>query len=236
MVNGWTFFVQRLLPPVCVLCGDRGQPPELDLCRSCAGDLPANTSACPRCGEPLAGLAGAAAPLCGACLKKRPRYDATFCAWRYAYPVDHLVRALKYDGAIGLSRVLAGLLVSALKAGRECPWPDCIVPMPLHAARFRARGYNQSIELGLIVARELNVPLRTDLVERVHATREQAALSRKERRRNVRGAFTVIARSPARIAVLDDVITTGSTMNEIARVLKRAGAVYVEAWALARAV
>lgn len=235
MVNGWTFFVQQMLPPVCVLCGAAGQVPDLDLCAGCEADLPRNVCACPGCGEHLVGITDSPRPLCGACLRKRPRYDATFCAWRYAYPVDHLVRALKYDGAIVLSRVLAALLAGVLKATHPGPWPDCIVPMPLHPERFRSRGYNQSIELGQVVERQLGVPLRTDLVERIRATREQAALSRKERRRNVRGAFAVRSRPPARIAVLDDVITTGSSMNEVARVLKRAGAVHIEAWALARA-
>lgn len=235
MVNGWTFFVQQLLPPVCVLCGAQGQLPALDLCEACEADLPRNHAACPRCGEPLAGIADTAALLCGACLKRLPEYDMTFCAWRYAYPVDHLVRALKYDGAVVFARVLAGLLAGALKNGRKEPWPDCIVPMPLHTARFHSRGYNQSTELGLGVESHLGIPLRTDLIERTRATREQAALSRKERRKNIRGAFAVTGKPPPRVAVLDDVITTGSTMNEVARVLKRAGAVRVEAWALARA-
>ncbi len=235
MVYGWTEFVQAMLPPACVLCGGEGQVPDLDLCSACEADLPRNDSACPLCGEPLVGV-GDTRPLCGACLRRAPRYHASVCAYRYAYPVDHLVRALKYDGAIALARVLGELLVRSLQAGRQAPWPDCIVPMPLHPERFRARGYNQSIELGRLLEHRLGIPLCTDRVSRVRATREQAALSRKERRRNVRGAFAVAGELRAkRIAILDDVVTTGSTVREVARVLRRAGAVHLEVWAVAHA-
>lgn len=235
MVYGWTKFVQALLPPSCVLCGAEGQPPDFDLCSGCESDLPRNASACPRCGEPLAGI-GEASLLCGACLRRPPRYHASVCAYRYAYPVDHLVRALKYDGAIVLARVLGELLVRSLQAEREAPWPDCIVPMPLHPERFNARGYNQSIELGRLLEARLGIPLCTDLVSRIRATREQAALSRKERRKNVRGAFAVAGKlRTKRIAILDDVVTTGSTVSEVARVLRRAGAVHLEVWAIAHA-
>jgi ComF family protein len=235
VVYGWTKFVQAILPPVCVLCGGEGQQPDLDLCSACEADLPRNDSACPLCGEPLAGV-GEARPLCGACLRRAPRYHASLCAYRYAYPVDHLVRALKYDGAIVLGRVLGELLVRTLQAGREAPWPDCIVPMPLHPERFNARGYNQSIELGRMVERRLGIPLCTNLVSRIRATREQAALSRKERRKNVRGAFAVDGKLRMKhVAILDDVVTTGSTVSEVARVLRRAGAGHIEVWAIAHA-
>jgi ComF family protein len=235
VVNGWTTFVQVLLPPSCVLCGGQGQPPGLDLCKACADELPVNSNACERCGDPLAGNVGSAT-LCGACLTRRPHFHQTHCAFRYAYPIDHMVRTLKYQGRIVHGRVLGQLLAQSLAAGRKEPWPQCVVPMPLADERFRDRGYNQAVEIGLPLESLLGVPLRTDLVVRQRQTREQTALSRKERRKNVRGAFAVTGILPAtHLAVLDDVVTTGSTANELARILRRAGAKRVEVWAVAHA-
>jgi len=235
MVNRWTRFVQALLPPTCVLCGGKGQSPLRDLCADCESEWPLNFPACHRCGEPLDGpLPGTA--VCGACLRRAPRFDASHCAYRYRYPVDALVRGLKYEGAIAYGRVLGQQLAYSLAAGRTQPWPDCILPVPLHPQRFRARGYNQAAELATPLEKTLGIRVRTDLVERTRETAEQAALSRKERRRNIKGAFAVTGRvAGLRIAILDDVVTTGSTVDELARVLKRAGASRMEVWSVAHA-
>ena len=236
VVNGWSTFVQSLLPPSCVLCGGRGQPPDLDLCAACELELIANSPACERCGDPLAGNIGGAV-VCGACIRSKPHFHRTFCAFRYAYPLDHLVLALKFHGAVAPGRVLGTLLGRRLASSTTRAMPDGIVPMPLSDERFRERGYNQAIELGLPVSRILKVPLRTDLVVRHRHTREQAALTRKDRKKNVRGAFAVTGKvDNASIAILDDVVTTGSTANELAKVLVRAGARHIEVWAVAHAV
>lgn len=227
--------MQRLLPPVCVLCGGPGQLPGIDLCRPCTDELPRNTSACGRCGNPLAGNIGSAT-LCGGCLRHQPHFQQAHCAFRFVYPVDHLIRALKFQGQIVYGHVLGRLLAQSLSGARLQPLPRCVVPVPLADQRFRGRGYNQAIEIGVPLARQLGIPLRTDLVVRQWQTREQTTLSRKERRKNVRGAFSVIGRLPVtHIAVLDDVVTTGSTANELARILRRAGAERVEVWAVAHA-
>jgi ComF family protein len=116
------------------------------------------------------------------------------------------------------------------------PLPELLVPVPLAPRRFRERGYNQAIELGRYVEKRLRIALRADLVMRVRETREQAALDKRERRKTIRGAFEVVRALPAtHIAIVDDVMTTGSTVNELARVLKKAGARRVEVWAVARA-
>jgi ComF family protein len=113
--------------------------------------------------------------------------------------------------------------------------PDMLLPVPLGRRRFRERGYNQAIELGRYVEKRIGIPLRADVVIRTRETREQAALEAKERRKNIRGAFAVVHDVPAHVAIIDDVITTGSTVNELALTLKRAGARRVEVWAIARA-
>jgi ComF family protein len=110
------------------------------------------------------------------------------------------------------------------------------VPVPLADQRFRERGFNQAIEIGRELELQLSIPLRCDVVARIRDTREQAGLDRKGRRKNVRNAFKVLRPMDAqRIAILDDVVTTGSTVNELARVLRKAGAEHIEVWAVARA-
>jgi ComF family protein len=235
VVNGWSILVQSLLPAACALCGGPGQLPDIDLCAACESDLVVNSPACDRCGDPLAGTLGGAV-VCGACIRSKPHFHSTFCAFRYVYPLDHLVLALKFHGAVAQGRVLGTLLGRRLASRTTREMPDSIVPMPLSDERFRERGYNQAIELGLPVSRILKVPLRTDLVVRKRHTREQAALTRKDRKKNVRGAFAVTGDvDQASIAILDDVVTTGSTANELAKVLLRAGARQVQVWAVAHA-
>ena len=222
-----------LFPPTCVLCADPGQSMRLDLCAGCAGDLPLNECACPQCGEPLP--ASAAAKRCGECLRRPPRFQVAHCAYRYDFPVDHLVRGLKYSGRMPYARVLGDLLAQQLRR-RTTTAPQCIVPVPLAEQRFRERGFNQAIEIGRELESKLAIPLRCDVVARIRDTREQAGLDRKGRRKNVRNAFKVLRPLDLqRIAILDDVVTTGSTVNELARVLRKAGAEHIEVWAVARA-
>jgi ComF family protein len=174
--------------------------------------------------------------VCGSCLRRAPRFDAAFCGWRYAYPVDHMVRAVKYHGAVAPARVLGELLAVSLRARPVTSWPEVLLPVPLAPRRFRQRGYNQAIELARWLERRLAIPLHTDVLVRVRETREQAGLPRSERRKNLRGAFAMHGPPPARhVALVDDVITTGSTVNELARILKAAGVRRVEVWAVARA-
>lgn len=239
MVNSilcaWERLEAALFPPVCVLCAAPGQAPLVDLCGGCAGDLPANVNACGRCAEPLAsGVASGAT--CGACLRRPPRFAAAYCAYRYGFPIDHLVRGLKYGEQLAYGRVLGTLLARHLQRAHVGAWPECIVPTPLADGRFRERGFNQAIEIGRELQARLGVPLATNVLARTRETREQAGLDRQARRKNLRNAFTVSRALRYRsAAILDDVITTGSTANEIARVLRRAGVEHVEVWAVARA-
>ncbi|MFL6620338.1 MAG: double zinc ribbon domain-containing protein [Povalibacter sp.] len=221
-------------PPTCVLCGGSGRAPATDLCAECEADLPLNLPACAMCAEPLAGNSSVHL-LCGECIRRKPKFDRATCAFRYAYPVDHLVRGLKYRNAVAYARVLGDLLATQI-AKRCNDLPDFIVPVPLADQRFRTRGYNQALEIGRRLERRLGIPMITDAATRTRETSEQAGLDQKARRRNIRGAFAIAGKFPAaNIAIIDDVITTGSTANELARVLKRAGAKRVQIWAVARA-
>jgi ComF family protein len=235
MVDHWTArLLHCLWPSVCVLCRRVGQP-SLDLCVACAPDLPANGVACSRCAIPLTADAGASY-VCGACLRRPPAFRAAFAPFRYDYPLDWLIHGLKYRREAACGRVLGVLFARSLLARQARSFPDVIIPTPLSTRRYRERGFNQAIELARPISAAIGVPWRADLVIRQRDTREQTGLRRKERRRNVRGAFALCKPLPARhVVILDDVVTTGSTAHELARILRRGGATTIELWAVARA-
>jgi ComF family protein len=224
-----------LWPPLCVLCGRVGSAPSRDLCAGCEADLPVNDRSCVVCAEPLQ-LQSVSGVTCGACLRRRPRFDTCIAPYRYAYPLDHMIRHLKYGGSVAQGRVLGDLLSSCVGNAERHSWPQMLLPVPLAPARFRKRGYNQAIVLAEQVHRRLSIPLHTDLLVRTRETLEQAGLEQRARRNNIRGAFALTrALSATHVAIVDDVVTTGSTVNELARTLKRAGVKCVDVWAVARA-
>jgi ComF family protein len=203
-----------------------------DLCAGCAGDLAPNRPRCPRCALPLA----APAPLCGECLRREPPFAAAWAPLRYAHPLDLLEARFKFHADLAAGRVLSALMIE--HAATDAPArPELLIPVPLHAARLRERGYNQALELARPLARAFAIPLRADLLLRTRATPPQTGLDAKTRRRNLRGAFAIAAGAslPGHVALVDDVMTTGATLRECARVLRRAGVARVDVWALARA-
>jgi len=222
-----------LWPARCILCSGAGDD-GVDLCRDCAADLPRNEPACSVCAEPLAAT-GAGPRACGECLRDPPEFCAGFVPFRYAYPLDHLVRGLKFRGELACGRALGQLFSRCVLAHGES-LPEAIVPVPLAPRRYRQRGYNQASELALAIRAVTGVTVTTDVVIRRRETVEQAGLDRVARRKNVKGAFAAIAPLRARrVAILDDVVTTGSTVRELARVLRQAGAEQIAVWAIARA-
>jgi ComF family protein len=225
------WLTQTLWPPSCLLCGGGGDV-GIDLCRDCAADLPRNETPCVVCAEPLP--AASAPRVCGACLCDPPPFCSSFVPFRYAYPLDHLVHGLKFRNELACGSVLGHLFARCLLARGE-PLPDAIVPVPLAPRRYRQRGYNQASELALAIRRATGVAVMSDVAIRQRETVEQAGLDRKARRRNVSGAFAAVAPLRARhVAILDDVVTTGSTVRELAEVLRQAGAAQVAVWAIAR--
>jgi ComF family protein len=205
----------------CFVC--RGAAREL-LCAACRAELPLlGSELCPRCALPSPGAA-----VCGRCLAEPPAYDATIAALGYDFPGDALVHALKFRGELALAPLLAELLRERIPAREPI---DRVVPVPLSAARLRSRGYNQALE----IARHLPGKLDFSSCVRQRDAAPQSELPWAERRRNVRGAFACRrALAGARVAVVDDVMTTGATLDELAGVLKRAGAARVVNWVVAR--
>lgn len=218
-----------LLPLRCLLCGASGQE-DMDLCRDCAAELPRNRSCCARCALPLA----IPAELCGRCQRRAPPWDAAWMPFRYAWPLDRLETRFKFGRNLAAGRVL---VTAWQREPMPVALPEMILPVPLHRRRLRQRGYNQALELARPLARSIGVELSHGLLRRERDTSAQTELDARSRRRNVRGAFSLMADAslPGHVAVLDDVMTTGATLAECARVLKKAGVQRVDVWALARA-
>jgi ComF family protein len=212
--RSWQAIVCVLAPPVCSLCGGEGRPhgagvAPLDLCEHCIAALPPTAEASPlECG-PVWALGG------------------------YDFPADHMIRALKFQGERVYGRVL-GTLLGEARAADPRALPQLVLPVPLHRQRFAERGFNQAAEIARYAAKSLGLAMSERVLLRPHATLVQSELSASARARNVRGAFEVVARPPARIALVDDVLTTGSTLREAARALQMAGAQSIEIWVAAR--
>lgn len=213
-----------LFPQQCFACGVASGSDVL--CRACFAGLPgAGAARCPVCAipQPLG-------EICGDCLRHPPSFDATRAALDYGFPVDKLVQALKYGHRLASSRLFVDLM-----AALPVPQADLVMPMPLHSVRLASRGFNQAAELARPLARHWGLPVLLDGIVRDVDTRPQAGLPWKERTANVRGAFRVTSRVEGlRVVVVDDVMTTGATLAELARTLKDVGAVSVENRVVAR--
>ena len=224
MVGESSRLVRLLYPPVCVLCGAPGHD-GIDLCAACRAELTAPVRRCPSCAAILP--RGADGP-CGACLRRPPVFDAAYAALSYRPPIDRLVTGLKFHGRLAMAG-LFGELMAADLSGREPP--DLIIPVPLHPKRLRERGFNQAREIARPLARRLGVPLAPQAATRIRATPPQTELDARARKRNVRGAFAATEDvAGRRIALVDDVMTIGATLDELAKAMKRAGAARVEVW------
>jgi ComF family protein len=220
---------RQIVAAPCLLCG-LGRVSDGAVCAACRADLPWLPEAvCPQCAQPSPGGAR-----CGHCLAAPPAFDTTTAALAYALPVDALISALKYDARLEIAPFLAGSLISRLE---DTPGIDVLLPLPLHASRLRERGFNQALEIARPLARAFKLPVAPRLCRRTRATPPQVGLTRAQRRKNLRGAFTVDTNVQGlRIAIVDDVMTSGSSLDELAATLKQAGAAAVSAWVVARAL
>ncbi len=239
-VSQWLNFVQfLLLPPTCLLCHQVGQP-GLDLCAACHQRLPLHKHACPVCALPMPPTA-AALP-CGKCLQHKRRIHTTVAATSYEGEVSRLVTGFKYHRQLAAGRVLTTLLIDAVRDRyHNQPLPQLLLPVPLHASRLRQRGYNQAILMAQDISQQLGIACSTTLVQRTKATPPQQGLNARQRRRNLRGAFTVAASdglaNVQHVALIDDVVTTMSTALEVVRALQRGRdtPLVIDLWCLARA-
>lgn len=233
MVNNWLNIIQDcLFPPTCLLCGNSGHHSR-DLCQACYNSLPYNHFCCYRCGENLE-TTNPVPLLCGKCQQQLPAYDETKAPFLYQGSIRHLIHNLKFNARFENARLMGALLAEKLLESSELP--DCIVPVPLHPSRYRERGFNQSIEIGRTISKNLNIPLDLSSCRRVRNTRHQTNLPAKQRMNNMKNAFSVVKPlSAGHVAILDDVMTTGTTVNELAKTIARTGVVRIDVWICGRA-
>lgn len=233
MVNNWLNIIQeKWLPPCCLLCGRPGHA-NIDLCAACFADLLRNRHCCYRCGEHFE-TAISAPQLCGRCLKNTPAFDEAHAPYLYDDIMRFLIGQLKFHHQYKHARLLAMLLADYLAESVELP--ECLIPMPLHPNRYRQRGFNQAIEISRHLAKRFQLPMDLNSCLRRRDTPHQANLPAKQRRKNIKNAFTLSKPLEYRhIAIVDDVMTTGATANALAITLKRQGIERVDVWACARA-
>lgn len=225
--NFRTAGLELLAPLRCALCG--AACPAEALCAACRDELPWNRRACPRCALPQTH----AGP-CAHCLRRPPPFAAAWAPLRLESPIREQIHALKYGVALHHAPLLAALFAQSLRE-RGAALPDLVLPVPLHRGRLWRRGYNQSAELLRALARDTGLAIDLRGAARRRATADQIGMNAAQRRRNVRGAFTVkVPVRGLRVALLDDVMTTGATLAELARAALAAGASEVEVWAIAR--
>jgi ComF family protein len=227
-------FIRSLLyPGYCILCGAKATQQQ-QFCRPCLASLPFNHHACPRCALPLPPQVEST-QWCGGCIKQQPPFTETITALTYEPPVNRLIGMLKFQRKLHLVDPLSRLLIQRL--GERAARPDILVPVPLHPSRLQNRGFNQAVELSRALARHYHLSYDWRICRRIKQTQAQSALRGDQRRRNLSNAFQVCAEvKGAHLVVVDDVITTGATVTELSKVLKRAGANRVDVWAIARTV
>jgi len=209
----------------CYFCGATCNA---SLCDGCSAALPRLPAArCPCCALPAP-----ESRHCGRCLSEEPHYDTTAAALAYGYPLDAAIQAFKYRNALGLTRSFVALMDQAIG---QPPRIDLVIPTPLSQPHLAERGYNQAHELARGIAQRRRLPLDAQALIRHQQGPAQAQLPWKERAKNIRGAFSTARRFDSlHVAVVDDVMTTGATLNEMAKTLKKAGAAQVSNWVLAR--
>lgn len=226
----------RLFTPCCVLC-DANVMGEISLCESCLQDLPRIKMGCYQCGLPLQHELNST--LCGQCQRSHPPIDYLISSLQYDYPVGYLVAQLKFQRNLTYAKIFSHLLLTTLDEyyfSHTSELPEMIIPIPLHKKRIRERGFNQALEIARPIAQKLAIPISIDTVQRSKYTQAQSLLTATERRNNLQHSFILTKPIGVKhIVLLDDVVTTGTTVYELAALLKKSGVEKVGVWAVARA-
>lgn len=172
--------------------------------------------------------------LCGTCLTKAPAFDSSQSVYIYEGPVRYLVRQLKYHNKLACARLMGQMMADRL--AQLDPKPELLIPVPLHRSRYRQRGFNQATEIAKPIAVRLNTAINLKACIRIRNTTPQFDLPAKQRRKNLTKAFALKNPVSARhVAIIDDVVTTGTTVNELAKLLRKSGVERIDVWSFARA-
>ena len=215
----------------CILCRQRSHAAS-QICNDCYQSLPWHVG-CGRCGNSI--LVTATGTHCKHCLLEPPPYQQLISAWQYAFPLSQIISQFKFSDQIHWQKFLSQGLIRQLQQRPDFILPDRIIPMPLHLKRLRQRGYNQANLIAKSIAKHLSIKLNTNLCSRQKYTQPQVELPEKNRRANVRNAFHVAqSLKNLKIAIVDDVITTGSTAASLSQALLGAGAEHIQVWCLTK--
>ena len=221
----FTPLLNWLLPQSCFLCGDTCTRP---ICTACLADLPYQRTDCPICAKKMVKKG-----ICFECRQHPPPYTLTQTVFSYTHPINKLIHAVKFHQNLAMLRLLGDLMGQRLMIN---PRPEVLIPVPLHYERLRQRGYNQSLELAKRITKSTGIPLDYQACKRIKNTLPQTTLSGQQRQTNIKGAFQVLPRAEywQHIVIIDDVMTTGNTVRELATVFKEAGVPRVDVWCCAR--
>lgn len=228
-------FCQWLLPSICVLCNEITHD-DVDLCQACYDELPWLYQACIQCASSLDANANNI-PLCGQCLKIPPPFDQTIALCSYNEPMISFINLLKFSGQLKYARLLNKLFIKYLmsKPLYLQNLPDCIIPIPLHANRLKERGFNQALELARLVSKHFAIPLMHNVCQRIRATDPQSLIHANNRRSNIKNAFVITQPINLKhIAIIDDVVTTGTTVAELSQLFRKIGVEKIDIWCYAR--
>jgi ComF family protein len=175
-------------------------------------------------------------PACGECLKNPPYYDKTIAMFRYQSPVDKLILGIKFHNQLLYAKLLGELFAEhLLNFYTTNSFPQIIIPVPLHNKRLRERGFNQALELAKPIAKKIKIPIDTRHCHRIRATETQSLIPAKQRRNNMKNAFAIDKNFAVDyVAIIDDVMTTGDTVNELSKVLRKVGVTKIDIWCCAR--
>jgi len=229
-LDNWSKLAQcNLYPATCFICNNPGHA-QMDLCQPCLQELQTIPSSCSVCGVEIS----QSDSLCGKCLKTKPYFDKVITPYRYQGTARFLIQSLKFQKKHCCARIMGTLMAQHIS--RQETKTDALIAVPLHPTRLKERGFNQSEEMAQYLHKQLNIPVMHSTLKRTINTVSQASLQAPERRKNLKNAFHYQQKEGVHsVAIIDDVVTTGSTANEIARTLKQAGVKHVEVWAFARA-
>lgn len=239
MVNKWSENkLFQVFQSPCLLCGRDGVDGKA-LCRSCQNELPYSglSNTCMGCALPIqSSSVKVHDQYCGRCQSCVPLWTNCVSSFDYIGPVSWMIQALKFNRQLSIAPLLGGLMAESI-VGRRCSKPDLIIPVPLHRSRLRERGFNQALELARPIAISLGVPLDYQSIFRLKASVEQSSLSAGLRMANVKGIFKCRGRNRVKhVAIVDDVMTTASTVHELSRVLLESGVEKIQVWVCARAM
>ncbi len=232
IVDNSTKFIRTLLRDQhCYLCDNINTNPEFDICSLCLADLPYKNQSCSRCSLPLVSTNS---PVCGKCIQQPPSYDVLLSPFEYQFPLDTFITELKFRSKLYRAHTL-GKLFSQYLQSKATPLPECIIPVPLHPKRLRQRGFNQSLEIARVVSKSLNIPIDKTYCKRNKNTLPQSDLNADERYQNIKNAFQIKQqRHYKHVAIFDDVVTTGHTVEALAALLRQQGIDIIQVWSVTR--